>query len=134
MSTIKLINEAHEKGILVVYLTSSSGNFNCDARRLTALQSRIPSQIVDPDMEYFAPFQQHFGLLDLGLREPRYMDYLREDVPYMFCTFKVFNGRSGVIERKQKAPPNGMAPTRTQHNLYVQKVCTYSMCQRGGMV
>ena len=59
MSAIRLINDAAQNGILVVFVTSSTGNFNCDVRRLTGLQSKIPKQMMDPDMEFFQPFQNH---------------------------------------------------------------------------
>ena len=121
MSTIRLISDASEKGILVVFLTSATGNFNCDARRLTGLQSRIPPQIMDPKMTFFKPIQDHFKLLDLGLTNPRYMDYLKEGVPYMFGTMKPHNGDSGIIPRKEKAAPSSMATTSAQRNLYIQK-------------
>ena len=121
MSSIKLISDASEKGILVVFLTSASGNFNCDARRLTALQTRIPQQIMDPNMAFFKPIQDHFKLLDCGLSHPRYMDFLKPGTPYLFGTFKPHNGNSGTLLRKERAPPNDLAPTSTKKNLYIQK-------------
>ena len=44
MSEIKFTNEAAEREILIVWNTSSTGNFNVDARRLTCLQSKIPKE------------------------------------------------------------------------------------------
>ena len=121
MSTIRFISDASEKGIMVVMLTSGSGNFNCDARRLTVLQSKIPKQIMDPKMTFFKPIQEHFRLLDRGLTNPRYMDFLKPGKPYLFGTFKPHNGASGTLLRQKKAPPTNMAKTAAQKNLYIQK-------------
>ena len=121
MSAIRMITDAAQKGIQVIFVTSSTGNFNCDVRRLTGLQSKIPRQMMDPDMEFFHPFQEHFNLLGLDLEHPRYMDFLRPGTPYLFCTFKTNNGDSGTILRKEKTPPKEMAPTTVQQNLYIQK-------------
>ena len=63
---IKLVNELAKLDVLVVFQTSGSGVFNCDARRLIGLQHEIPIEVTDPSISFFKPLQDHFGLCRFG--------------------------------------------------------------------
>ena len=60
---IMLVNEMADLDVLVVFIASGTGIFNCDARRLTAFQSKIPRPMLDPKLKFFEPFQKHYELL-----------------------------------------------------------------------
>ena len=61
---IMFANDMAKLDVLVLYVASGSGVFNCDTRRLTGFQSRIPQEMLDPKNKYFEPFQKHYGLLE----------------------------------------------------------------------
>ena len=63
---IKLVNEMAEMDVLVVFQTSGSGTFNCDARRLAGLQQKLPKTLVDPRITFFKPLQDHYDLCRFG--------------------------------------------------------------------
>ena len=60
---ILLANEMAKLDVLVLYVASGSGIFNCDTRRLTGFYSRIPAEMLNPKNKYFEPFQKHYDLL-----------------------------------------------------------------------
>ena len=82
-------------------MTSGSGTFNCDARRLAGFQQFIPEELTDPEMTFFKDLQDHFGLCRFGKRNDlRYCDFLDPGIPLLNFTFKDLQGPSGQITPK----------------------------------
>ena len=66
LQMIMLANELAKLDVLVLYIASGTGIFNCDARRVTGFYSQIPSDLLDPKKKFFAPFQKHYKFLEKG--------------------------------------------------------------------
>ena len=94
---IMFTNEMADLDILVVYIASGTGIFNCDTRRLTGFYSRLPKQLLNPKIKFFEPFQKHYDLLRFGTNEVTYADFLKKKAPLFWLTAKCLNGRSGLI-------------------------------------
>ena len=92
--------------LLVVFVASGSGVFNCDARRLIGLQADIPPELSDPTIVYFKPIQDHYGLCRFDKTPLRYMDFLDDGVPLICLTAKDFQGRSGLITPVDRELPS----------------------------
>ena len=63
---IMLVNEMAKHDVLVVFQTAGSGTFNCDARRLAGLQQKLPPVLLDPEITFFKPLQDHYDLCRFG--------------------------------------------------------------------
>ena len=111
--------------LLVVFVTSGSGVFNCDARRLVGLQLNIPSELSDPTITYFQPLQNHYGLCTVknhleNDKPVRYMDFLDDGVPLICLTAKDLQGRSGLITPFDQRLPVRVG-TDVERGLYSNK-------------
>ena len=63
LQMVMMANEFAKLDVLVLFIASGSGIFNCDTRRLTGLYSKIPSDLLDPKNKFFEPFQKHYNFL-----------------------------------------------------------------------
>ena len=63
---IMLVNEMADLDVLVIFIASGTGIFNCDTRRLTGFQSKLPTPMLDPKLKFFEPFQKHYNLCRFG--------------------------------------------------------------------
>ena len=117
---IKLVNELAELDVLVVFITSGSGIFNADARRLSGLHQRIPREFTDPSVHSFKIIQDHYGLGRFEGRRVKYADMLQEGHPFICLTIKDLQGRSGQITPTDAGLPNRIG-TRAQRGLHALK-------------
>lgn len=117
---ILLVNDMAELDVLVVFMTSGSGIFNADARRLSGLQNRIPSELTNPNITIFKPLQDHYGLCNFGTTQVRYADFLQEGHPFICLTVKDLQGRSGQITPADAGLPNRVG-TKAQRGLHALK-------------
>lgn len=66
---ILLANDMAKLDVLVLYIASGSGIFNCDVRRLTGCYGKIPHEMLNPANKFFEPFQKHYELLKFESNE-----------------------------------------------------------------
>ena len=117
---ILLVNELADLDVLVVFITSGSGIFNADARRLSGLHQRIPREFTDPSVLSFKVIRDHYGLDRFEGQRVRYADLLQEGKPFICLTIKDLQGRSGQITPKDSGLPNRIG-TRAQRGLHALK-------------
>ena len=117
---IKLVNEMAELDVLVVFMTSGSGIFNADARRLAGLHQKIPVELTNPNIRFFKDIQDHYGFCNFGTSQVRYADFLVEGNPFICLTIKDLQGRSGQITPVDSNLPNRVG-TRAQRGLFALK-------------
>lgn len=106
--------------ILVVFVASGSGAFNCDARRLVGMYHTIPPELSDPTIDYFKPIHDHYGLTKFGKSPVRYLDFLEEGIPMICLTAKDLQGRSGLITPVDNELPSNVG-TVNQRGLHSAK-------------
>ena len=106
--------------ILVVFVASGTGVFNCDARRLVGMYQHIPPELSDPTIVYFKPIQDHYGLNKFGKSPVRYLDFLEEGNPMICLTAKDLQGRSGLITPVDNELPSRVGSTQ-QRGLHSMK-------------
>ena len=97
--------------ILVVFVASGTGVFNCDGRRLVGMYLHIPKELTDPTISYFKPIQDHYGLCNFGQSPVRYLDFLEEGNPMICLTAKDLQGRSGLITPVDNELPSTVGTT-----------------------
>ena len=117
---IQLVNDMAALDVLVVFMTSGSGTFNADARRLSGLQQRIPTELTNPNILVFKDLQDHYGLCNFGTSQVKYADFLMEGNPLICLTIKDLQGRSGQITPVDAGLPNRVG-TKAQRGLHALK-------------
>ena len=67
-----------ELDVLVIFQTAGSGTFNCDTRRLAGLQQKLPPTLLDPNITFFKPLQDHYDLCRFGTTDVKvsFISYL----------------------------------------------------------
>ena len=117
---IKTVNDFAELDVLVVFMTSGTGVFSSNARKLVGLQQYIPAELTNPNIKVFKDLQEHFGLCRFGTEQIRYADFLKEGVPLICLTVKDLQGPSGQITPIDNRLPRGVG-TRQQRGLHSLK-------------
>ena len=117
---IAVVNDFAALDVLVVFMTSGSGIFNSDARRLSGLHQRIPPELTNPNIKVFKDLQDHYGFCNFGTTQVRYADFLQEGHPFICLTVKDLQGRSGQITPVDSGLPNRVG-TRSQRGLHALK-------------
>ena len=87
LTMIMLANRLNQARCGVVFVTSGTGLFSCDARRTSCLLAEIPHAILK-DRDHFKQVVDHFQLKKVDKPHPRYIDYLDDNTAIFQMTLK----------------------------------------------
>ena len=118
LTMIRLANRLNQARCGVVFVTSGTGMFNCDARRNMCLLAEIPHAIMQ-DRQHFKQVVDHFQLKNCQKQNPRYVDYLEDGTAIFQMTLKPLRGKQAFHRTSaDKVLPDDRTYTDDQCRMY----------------
>ena len=118
LTMIMMANRFAQARCGIVYVTSGTGTFSCDAREHACLLSEIPHAIVK-NRQHFKQLVDHFQLKKINKPTPRYIDYLDDDAAIFQMTLKPLRGQQAFRRTSAaKVHPNADDSTERQRRIY----------------
>ena len=118
LTMIMMANRFVQARCGIVYVTSGTGTFSCDARTHACLLAEIPHAIVQ-NRQHFKQLIEHFKLKKINKSTPRYIDYLDDDAAIFHMTLKPLRGQHAFRRTSAaKIHPSSDLYTEKQRRLY----------------